>query len=64
MLSFENEKLQSSWKYGPNKNIEEKISPYLVPRDTLTPEVKQWDVNAVEKFAVIFKSAGYDVYKL
>ncbi len=58
------ERLQSGWKYGPRKNIEQKISPYLVPWEALTPEVQQWDVNAVEKFPVILADAGYEIYKV
>ncbi|MBD3383716.1 hypothetical protein GF407_02215 [candidate division KSB1 bacterium] len=58
------ERLRAGWKYGPRKNIEEKISPYLVAWEALTPEVQQWDVNAVEKFPVILADAGYEIYEL
>ena len=61
---FVAERLMNGWRYGPQKNIEKKISPYLILWDELTEEIKQYDVDAVVKFPELLEAAGYEIYKM
>ncbi|MBW2646569.1 MAG: hypothetical protein JRE23_10390 [Deltaproteobacteria bacterium] len=58
------ERIQTGWKRGPEKDIDKKISPYLMPWDELPEEVKEWDVNYVKRWPEDFKEAGLEVYDL
>ncbi len=42
------ERLLAGWRYGETKDIDRKISPYLVPWDRLPDSVKHWDRIAVQ----------------
>jgi hypothetical protein len=42
------ERLLDGWRYGEVKDVDRKISPYLVSWPELTEEVKKWDRDAVE----------------
>lgn len=52
------ERLLAGWKYGEKKDIEQKISPYLVPWDQLPEDVKEWDRQAVGKIPELLSIAG------
>ena len=41
------ERIKNGWRYGPVKDIEKKISPYLVPYRLLDDEIKDYDRNTV-----------------
>ncbi len=58
------ERLMKGWKYGPQKDIEKKISPYLISWDDLTEEVKQYDFDAIVNFPKLLEAAGYEIYKM
>ena len=45
--------LLDGWKLGPEKDVENRISPYLVSWDDLPSGVKEWDrqtVRAIPEF--------------
>jgi ppGpp synthetase/RelA/SpoT-type nucleotidyltranferase len=58
------ERIQTGWKRGLEKDIDKKISPYLIPWDELSEEVKESDVNYVKRWPEDFKEAGLEVYDL
>lgn len=58
------ERLQKGWKYGPVKDTEKKISPFLVAWKDLPDEVRDWDREAVRAWPDILKEAGLEIYKL
>jgi len=41
------ERIAEGWRYGEKKDVERKISPYLVPYDDLSEETKDYDRMAV-----------------
>jgi hypothetical protein len=58
------ERIQNGWKRGVKKDIDKKISPYIVPWNELSDEVKKWDFDYVEGWPEDFKEAGIEIYKL
>lgn len=58
------ERLERGWKYGPQKDSEKKISPFLVAWKDLPDEVREWDRKAVRAWPDILKEAGLEIYKL
>jgi ppGpp synthetase/RelA/SpoT-type nucleotidyltranferase len=58
------ERLQSGWHYGPEKDVKKKISPYLIPWNDLTDEVKGYDKKAVIKWPEILGLSGLEIYRL
>lgn len=55
------ERLSSGWKRGDDKNVIEKISPYIVPWNNLQKQIQKWDLEAVMKFQDILNDAGYQI---
>ena len=60
---FVAERISEGWKFGPEKDVEKKISPYLVEWDELTKEVQQYDIDAIENFPTLLAEAGFEIYK-
>ncbi|MCF7859132.1 MAG: hypothetical protein K9N07_07400 [Candidatus Cloacimonetes bacterium] len=58
------EKLNSGWKYGPRKDTEKKLSPYLVSWDNLTRDIQDYDVNAVINFPKVLKKARFEIIQM
>jgi ppGpp synthetase/RelA/SpoT-type nucleotidyltranferase len=52
------ERLQSGWCYGPQRDLANKISPYLVPWRTLSDDVKAYDRNSVSSWPNVMAKAG------
>ncbi len=57
------ERLLDGWKYGEKKDVEKKISPYLVAWKDLPEDVKDWDRKAVENIPAILKLVGLEVQR-
>ena len=55
------------WKYGEPKNekekIEKKISPYMIPYDELTEEVKDYDRDTIKNIIPIIESIDFKVVR-
>ena len=58
------ERKLDGWKPGQTKDIEKKISPYLVSWDQLTEEIKEYDRNTVRSLPAFLASAGFGIYRL
>jgi hypothetical protein len=54
------QRLRDDWKLGP-KDIDAKVSPYLVPWGQLIDDVKEWDRRAVRGIPGFLARAGYQV---
>ena len=52
------------WVYGEKKDVEKKISPYLVPWDELTDDVKEWDRQPVRELPKVLAGAKFEIYRL
>jgi len=55
------ERLRSGWRWGPEKSVEDKVSPYLVPWQLLSEEVKGWDRNTVRQIPQYLEKMGIEV---
>lgn len=58
------ERLLDGWKWGPKKDVESKISPYIVPWDELPEEIKKYDRDAVSELPELLAEFGYQIFKL
>jgi ppGpp synthetase/RelA/SpoT-type nucleotidyltranferase len=58
------ERLLGGWKWGATKDVTKKISPYLVPYDELSEDVKEWDRVAVRKIPEFLSNSGFEVRRL
>ncbi|MBN1542912.1 hypothetical protein JW992_12265 [candidate division KSB1 bacterium] len=57
------ERLASGWRYGAVKDVDNKISPYLVPWAKLPDDIKTYDIEAIQKYPKILDDAGYEILK-
>ena len=57
------EKLGTGWTYGEEKDIGNLVTPYLVPWDELTEEIKQYDVDPVKNIPNLMNSIGLKVVR-
>jgi hypothetical protein len=58
------ERLLDGWLYGEKRDVEHKISPYLVPWDDLTDDVKEWDRQAMRGLSEFLAKAKFEIYRL
>ncbi len=58
------ERLLLGWRYAETKDVAKKLSPYLVPWDQLSPEIREYDVGAIRSLPAKFREAGLEVYRL
>lgn len=57
------ERLQTGWKLGGNKDVEKKITPYLVAYEILPDEIKDLDRDSVRDFPELAKMMGMKICK-
>ncbi len=59
------ERRSNGWKYstGP-KDIQKKTTPYLVPWDELSEEIKELDRDTVRNLPILLAKAGFRIYRL
>jgi ppGpp synthetase/RelA/SpoT-type nucleotidyltranferase len=55
------ERLRDGWRRGPEKDVEKKISPYLVGWDELPENVKEWDRNTVRAIPRFLAEVGLEI---
>lgn len=58
------ERAASGWTYGPKKDAEKKISPYLVSWDELEDNVREYDRKNVRVWPELLADAGLEIYRL
>ena len=59
------ERLQTGWTYASGiKNVEKKTSPYLVPWDELSEEVKEWDRVTIRGVPGFLARAEFQIVRL
>lgn len=56
---WQDERRQAAWRYGPVRDAHAKLSPYLVPWDELTEDVRNLDRDAVRLIPTVLARAGY-----
>jgi hypothetical protein len=57
------ERLKDGWKYGPEKDIDKKISPVLIPWGDLPENEKEKDRNPVREMPNFLARAGFQIYR-
>ena len=50
--------------YGEKRDVEKKISPYLVPWIKLADEVKEWDIQTVRELPTFLAKVKFEIYRL
>ena len=58
------ERLLDGWQYGSKRDVERKVSPYLVPWTELPEEIRNYDRKAVRDLPNVLATAGLEVYRL
>lgn len=57
------ERLLDGWKWGEERDVIKKTSPYLVPWSDLPDDVKEWDRETVRKIPEILARVGLEVHR-
>ena len=57
------ERMRAGWVYGPTKDEERKISPYLVPWSELDDGIREYDRDPVREIIGLVESAGLAVIR-
>jgi TrkA-N domain/RyR domain len=58
------EREAAGWAYAPEKDVEKKKSPYLVPYVGLSDDIKEYDRNTVRAMPAFLAEAGFAVVRL
>lgn len=58
------ERLRDGWRYGKEKDVDKKISPYLLPWDKLSEEIKEYDRDPVRKIPKNLAEIGLEIVKV
>lgn len=58
------ERRRAGWRPGPVKDVERKISPYLVPWEALTEPVRDQDREPVRQLPRFLAGAGFKIIRL
>ncbi|MFA5523144.1 MAG: RyR domain-containing protein [Tissierellales bacterium] len=61
--SWVDERSKNGWTYGEAKDIDNKISPHLIPYEELTEDVKELDRDTVRNIISLLNTIGLKVYK-
>jgi putative GTP pyrophosphokinase len=57
------ERLLEGWRYGPDKDLAQKLNPCIVAWDKLDLATKIYDYGPVDNIPLMLKEIGYEVYK-
>ena len=58
------ERTMQGWKLSPVKDVDKKLSPYLVPWEQLPEEIREYDRNVVRGMPRFLAKAGFQVYRM
>lgn len=58
------ERLDAGWTYGPLRDEERRTTPYLVPYDELTEQMRDYDREAVSEIPSLVALAGLRVVRV
>jgi len=58
------ERLLAGWTYGKNKDVDRKISPYLVPWENVPEDIREYDRNTVRGIPAFMADAKFEIYRL
>ncbi len=55
---------RNGWTLGPAKDPNGKVTPYLVPYDELSEEIKDYDRDTIERLPAFLASLGYQIKRV
>jgi ppGpp synthetase/RelA/SpoT-type nucleotidyltranferase len=55
------ERLLAGWRFGLKKDVEMKVTPYLVSWSDLPEEIREWDYGPVRDIPGKLRSVGYEI---
>ena len=58
------ERLLDGWKWGPIKDVANKISPYIIPWSGLPEEMKEFDRDAARQIPHLLEQVGMEVVRM
>ncbi len=58
------ERTTQGWKLSPMKDVDKKLSPYLVPWEQLPEDIREYDRNVVRGMPMFLAKAGFQVYRM
>ncbi|MGZ4892308.1 MAG: RyR domain-containing protein, partial [Halobacteriota archaeon] len=58
------ERLLDGWKWGPIKDVANKISPYIIPWSGLPEEMKEYDRDAARQIPLLLEQVGMEVVRM
>ena len=58
------ERYSDGWKWGDQKDVDKKISPYLVSWDVLSDDIREYDRQAVRKIPELLASENLRIQRL
>lgn len=58
------EKMSKGWAYGEKKDDFKKLSPYIIPWDELTEDIKEIDRQAVRNIPELLAMVGFELYRI
>jgi hypothetical protein len=58
------ERRLAGWRFGREKSEADKTSPYMVPWEDLTDDVKEWDRQTVRGMPHFMAETGFEIYRL
>ncbi|KAL4778615.1 hypothetical protein BJX76DRAFT_362560 [Aspergillus varians] len=58
------ERLRDGWVWGPEKDITNKKSPYIVSWKDLPDNVKEWDIQAVARIPQLLADVGLEIHNI
>ena len=57
------ERISEGWKYGSEKNVEKRISPYIAEWDKIPESIRLYDIEAVRNIIPLLKLSGLMVVR-
>ena len=57
------ERLSSGWVFGKIKDVDNKISPYLIPYHELDDDIKEFDRDTVRNIPTLLEMIGMSIFK-
>jgi len=57
------QKILQGWVYGPDRNDDKKIHPYILPWFQLPDNIKEYDRESIRLIPLIVKEAGYQAVR-
>jgi hypothetical protein len=58
------ERLGFGWRYAATIDVGARLSPYLLPWEEISPEIRKYDLDAVQSLPRKFREVGLEIYRL